>query len=135
MDFVLIWRNLINNAIKYTPESGQIWLRMVQIENAYQLHSLPLSDKESLLPHLNFSDQNYVIGQIEDTGHGIHENDMTQLFTRFYRGWAKESNIHGTGLGLSLVKDLLKTYQGGILVKSVYNEGSIFTFYLPTKSS
>jgi PAS domain S-box-containing protein len=135
MDFVLIWRNLINNAIKYTPQKGKIWLRMVQIENAYQLHSLPFSDKESILAQLNFSDQHYIIAQVEDTGHGIHENDMTQLFTRFYRGWAKESNIPGTGLGLSLVKDLLKTYQGGILVKSVYNEGSIFTFYLPTRNS
>jgi signal transduction histidine kinase len=58
-------------------------------------------------------------------------NQLARLFTRFDRGWARQSNIPGTGLGLALVKDLIQAYGGNIHVTSVLNEGSTFTFWLP----
>ena len=74
---------------------------------------------------------NYVIGLVEANGPGIHEQDLSQLFTRFFRGWAEATDIPGTGLGLSLVKDILQTYGGDIVVRSDLNIGITFCFWLP----
>jgi signal transduction histidine kinase len=60
---------------------------------------------------------------------------MESLFDRFARGWAKASPIPGTGLGLSLVRDLLATYEGDILASSTLEQGSIFTFWIPNVSA
>lgn len=131
VDFSRIWRNLINNAIKYTPEKGRILVRLGLARRTGHNHViLPASFAPAACtfdPH----DTTFVVGQIEDTGHGIQPEDFPYLFTRFYRGWAKQSNIPGTGLGLSLVRELLDIYGGGIQVSSAVNTGSVFTFWLP----
>lgn len=132
-DMQRIWRNLITNAIKYTPAGGQIAIRlgMLEIVSPGRANvSSPLETSEIAALKTLHPGQ-YVVGQVADTGHGISPEDLQQLFTRFFRGWASQSAIPGTGLGLSLIKEMLTLYGGDIHVNSQVNHGSTFTFWLP----
>lgn len=105
-----IWTNLISNAIKYTPEGGRISVRLETGDN----------HPPSLL------------GVVEDSGIGIAENDISNLFQDFYRtDEAKASQEIGTGLGLSIVKQIVDSYGGKVGVTSRLGQGSRFTFILP----
>lgn len=132
-DIQRIWRNLITNAIKYTPAGGQIVIRSGKLEILPSEEILVSSSLENLdIPALKtLSPGQYIVGQVEDTGHGISPEDLPQLFTRFFRGWAGQSAIPGTGLGLSLIKEVLTLYGGDIHVISQLHHGSTFTFWLP----
>ena len=133
-DFLRIWRNLIGNAVKYTPAHGQITVRLSHLR-------LPLTaaggangaaqqfDRACLPADLPTGD--YLLGQVADTGHGIPPEDFERLFVRFQRGWASQSSIPGTGLGLALVREVLNLYGGGIDVASVKDAGSVFSFWIP----
>lgn len=102
-----IWTNLISNAIKYTPEGGQI--------------AVTLKDA---------GDQ--VVGTVTDSGIGISEDDQAHLFEDFFRtAEAKASGEIGTGLGLSIVKQIVESYGGELGVTSSLGHGSRFTFALP----
>jgi signal transduction histidine kinase len=104
-----IWTNLISNAIKYTPEGGRI---DVSLE----------------------ADEERVIGRVADSGIGIAEEDMANLFQEFYRTeQAKATGEIGTGLGLSIVKQIVESYGGEIEVASRLGRGSCFTFVLPLR--
>jgi signal transduction histidine kinase len=99
--------NLIDNAIKYTPEGGTIDV------------SIRRSGKEAII-------------SIRDTGVGIPKNLLSRIFEKFQRlegSYVKDSE--GTGLGLYIVKELTKAHGGRIWVDSKVNEGSIFSFSLP----
>lgn len=135
-DFARIWRNLISNAIKYTPEGGTITTRLGKCRKIDH-DEFESGVAEWQLRHPQVYDLNpgeYFVGQIEDTGHGMDEADLENLFTRFHRGWAKRSQIPGTGLGLALVRELLDLYGGDIYVHSQLDVGSIFTFLIPLNS-
>jgi signal transduction histidine kinase len=133
-DFTRVWRNLISNAIKYTPPQGQITVRL----DRFRL-PLPLNDSgHAVLAHFehvrlpaNLPSGDYLLGQVADTGHGIPAEDFERLFVRFQRGWASQSNIPGTGLGLALVREVLNLYGGGIDVVSAPDVGSVFSFWIP----
>ena len=129
IDFTRIWRNLISNAIKYTPEGGVIKARLdcVMVE---EVASTNLSHHETLMAQLE-DGRHYIIGQVEDNGYGIGPADLANLFQRFNRGWARTSQIPGTGLGLALVRELLLLYKGDITAFSQLGEGSTFTFWIP----
>lgn len=102
-----VFTNLITNAIKYSPKDGQITLSAT-IEN------------------------DYVAITVRDTGFGIPEEDLEEVFTRFYR--VKDSNtrtIHGTGLGLAIVKSIVNAHHGSIKVESKLGQGTAFTVLLP----
>jgi two-component system phosphate regulon sensor histidine kinase PhoR len=133
IDFDRIWRNLISNAIKYTPNGGSIKINLGTF-SAKDNRITKVSDTLLELPWFSeaaFNEELYCVGQVEDTGYGICSEDLPQLFERFHRGWAKQSNIPGTGLGLALVKELLTLYQGDIHVDSEQSVGTIFTFWIP----
>jgi signal transduction histidine kinase len=69
---------------------------------------------------------------IQDTGIGIHPNDLPHLFDRFYRGEnARQTNIPGTGLGLGIVKEIVEQHNGVIDVQSEIGVGTIFRVCLP----
>lgn len=105
--------NILNNAVKYTPE-GTVSLKCVQQK----------IDNDNV--RLSFA--------ISDTGIGIREEDIPKLFEKFLRvDKEKNSAIEGTGLGLAIVKGFLELMGGGIDVKSVYGEGSTFTLTFPQK--
>ena len=102
--------NLITNAIKYTPQGGQIDVTM------------SCSDSEVLL-------------QVSDTGFGIPPAAQSQLFQKFYRVPEIHTNhteIEGTGLGLSIVKAIVEMYGGRVWVESEVGTGSTFSCLLPT---
>jgi two-component system phosphate regulon sensor histidine kinase PhoR len=98
--------NLIDNAIKYTPDYGQ-----VEID-------------------LRVEDSEVVIG-VHDTGIGIEQEDIPRIFDRFYRGESGRRTALGTGLGLAIVKRIIELHGGRIEVESEPGRGSAFCVYLP----
>ncbi len=100
--------NLVNNAIKYTPDQGRITIRW---------------ERESA---------KMVLLQVQDTGIGIEEKYQARLFERFFRvDKARSRELGGTGLGLSIVKHLVQSFNGTIAVTSKMGEGSTFSVRLP----
>lgn len=102
---------ITENAIKFTPRGGQIILRA-------------------------FNKDQYIIIEVEDTGRGISSEDLPYIFDKFYRGRAKDGNIHtseapGVGLGLHLARALVEGMSGTIEVESRLDHGSKFTIRLP----
>jgi signal transduction histidine kinase len=103
-----VWTNLISNAVKYTPEDGQVTVCLKQQDNT-------------------------VCGMVTDTGIGIAPDDLEHIFEAFYRTEkAKAMARHGTGLGLSIVKGIAERYGGRVWVESEEGKGSTFAFELPT---
>jgi two-component system phosphate regulon sensor histidine kinase PhoR len=98
--------NLVSNAVKYTRK-GEV---RVQAERTDGFARIVVSD----------------------TGIGIPQDAMPQLFQEFFRAQnAKEIQEKGTGLGLSIIKDLVERYNGTIEVDSVEGQGTTFTLLLP----
>lgn len=103
--------NLIDNAIKYTPEYG---------------HVLVLINYDSEDMYINVS----------DTGIGIDKEHLERLFERFYRiDKSRTRKIGGTGLGLAIVKHIVKSFNGEINIESKVDEGSKFSITLPLDGS
>ena len=98
--------NLIGNAIKYTPEGGDITI-----------------DVEAQ------SDQ--IILRISDNGPGIPPADQPHIFEKFYRASNVPKGVGGSGLGLAIVKSIVDNHQGRIWVDSLLGQGSAFTVVLP----
>ncbi len=99
--------NIIDNAVKYTPSGGKIFINLKKNDN-------------------------YAVIEVTDTGEGITESELPHIFDRFYRVKKKRSDeIHGTGLGLSIVKWIINAHNGKIDVKSTRNQGTTFTIKLP----
>jgi signal transduction histidine kinase len=116
-------RNLINNAIKYTPRGGYIACSCEFIEG------VPGSEDE--WPGFSGqADRRWAVLRVRDTGIGIEQEDIQHLFERFYRV-STQGNIPGAGLGLSIAKDLIDLHNGHMTVASTPREGSMFTVYLP----
>ena len=105
--------NLANNAVKFTKEGR------ITIEMTYQKRS---------------EDEVEMQVSVEDTGIGIREEDLNQLFQSFQQLDSKRNrNVEGTGLGLAISQQLLHLMGGEIAVESVYNQGSKFSFSFPQK--
>ncbi len=103
----LAFINLLNNAVKYTPEGGNITVTCTM-------------------------NQNKVRVDFTDTGYGIPEEAQQNLFKEFFRVRTEATrNIEGTGLGLSLVKSVIEAHGGRIWVKSQLGAGSTFSVELP----
>ncbi|MGB9628009.1 MAG: sensor histidine kinase, partial [Thermodesulfobacteriota bacterium] len=104
--------NLLDNAIKYTPEGGEIIL----------------SAKERPPIEVELS--------VKDNGLGIPEEDLPRIFERFYRvDKGRSQELGGTGLGLSIVKHLVQAHGGKVWVESQVGKGSTFYFTLPAYPS
>lgn len=102
-----VFTNLIGNAIKYSPNGGEVSIRIYQ-------------------------DGKYIKTAIKDEGLGIPVSSIDKLFSKFYRvDNSDHKAIGGTGLGLSIVKEISQAHDGDITVSSTYGEGSIFTLALP----
>jgi PAS domain S-box-containing protein len=98
--------NLLDNAIKYTPETGKIKVE-VQV------------------------DGNQLIFQVGDSGCGIPPLDLPYIFDKFYRASNATSDMPGTGLGLAIVKSIVDNHQGRIWVDSTLDKGTNVTVVLP----
>ena len=100
--------NLLSNAAKYTKENGKVVLDVATSRN-----------------------YDHIIIRVSDTGNGIPKERMKHLFSRFYDGDYRSNNTFGTGLGLSLTRDLVYLHRGTISCKSVEGQGTTFTVDLP----
>jgi len=100
--------NLIGNAIKYTDRGGTVTVSLRQ-------------------------DADYVVGIVQDTGIGIPPQDIPHIFEEFFRAEnAKQAEPYGSGLGLPIVNRVVRLYGGHIEVQSQLDEGTKFTFALPS---
>ena len=101
--------NLVDNAIKYTPENGDVNVKI-------------------------FKEKDYAVIKVSDTGMGIPKEDQARIFERFYRvDKARSREIGGTGLGLAITKHIVINLGGTISVESVLEKGSTFTVKIPIK--
>jgi signal transduction histidine kinase/HAMP domain-containing protein len=103
--------NLVENAIKYTPEGGQVFVRVRFFEE-------------------------YLVFEIQDTGIGIAPEDMPRLFEKFYRGKAREARARaGTGLGLAIVRSIAERHGGRVWFESEEGKGSVFYLQIPIRQT
>ncbi|MBC2232742.1 HAMP domain-containing protein [Listeria seeligeri] len=102
-----VWSNLLTNAIKFTPTSGTINIRLYQ-------------------------DASHVFVEVEDSGIGISEADIDKVFQRFYKANHSRTREQGSsGLGLSICKKIIHLHHGEIFVESKQGKGTKFTIKLP----
>lgn len=106
-----LFSNLISNAIKYTRPGGRVEV------------------------FLKREDRSRVVFRVEDTGIGIPEEEMPQLFSEFFRAENAKAHVEeGTGLGLVIVKEILDRIRATISVKSKQGQGTTFTCLLPSSA-
>lgn len=102
-----VFDNLVDNAIKYTPQGGNVNVRV-------------------------YCDGKWAVAEIQDTGMGIEPEHQARIFERFYRAdRARTRELGGTGLGLAIVKHLVQAFKGTVSVSSEVGKGSTFTVRLP----
>jgi signal transduction histidine kinase len=99
--------NLVDNAVKYTPENGRIDIKVRRALNE-------------------------VVVSVRDTGMGISAEELPRIWDRLYRG-DKSRSQRGLGLGLSLVKAFVEAHGGRVMVESEPGKGSLFTVHLPAQ--
>lgn len=105
--FLQILDNLLDNAVRYTPDGGKIEVNWGR-------------------------GKDFVIIEVRDNGVGIPESDLPRIFERFYRvDKARSKQLGGTGLGLSIVKHLAQAMNGTITATSQVGKGTSFTLQLP----
>ncbi|MCM8832030.1 MAG: cell wall metabolism sensor histidine kinase WalK [Candidatus Omnitrophica bacterium] len=103
-----VLNNLVGNSLKFTPNNGTI-----TIEGTYQ------------------KNKNFVQISVQDSGIGIPKEELPKLFQKFYQVSDGNSSVGGTGLGLTIAKDIVELHGGSIWVESQIQKGSKFTFTLP----
>jgi two-component system sensor histidine kinase/response regulator len=103
---IQVLTNLVSNAIKFTPEDGQVTVRVGRRENEWVI-------------------------SISDTGMGIPKEALQKIFDRFYRVHRPGKLIKGTGLGLAIVHKIVMAHGGRIDVESEVDKGTTFTVALP----
>jgi PAS domain S-box-containing protein len=99
-------KHLVENALQFTPASGQILIR-------------------------THSEADYTILEVEDTGIGISEEDLPHIFDRFYRADEARSTTGGSGMGLAIVKQIVDAHKGMIEAESVVHQGSLIRLHFP----
>ncbi len=106
-EIIRVFTNILSNAIKYNKDQGSITIVLT-------------------------SSKNYLVVKISDTGIGLKEHELENLFQEFFRAKnEKTRGISGTGLGLNIVKRIIESYHGKIDVESKFDEGTTFTIYIP----
>ncbi|AUC60973.1 two-component signal transduction system histidine kinase [Cyanobacterium sp. HL-69] len=116
-----VLNNLLDNAVKYTPEGGKICVEIVKQK------STPEGEK--------------IVVEISDTGYGIPPEDQKHIFERHYRGVQEEGDIDGTGLGLAIVKELcdkmsvdIEIFSPSFWIKNQQLNGTTFSLFIPIAS-
>jgi len=103
----LVLLNLVDNAVKYAGDGGEVSVRLRRVPGAVAL-------------------------SIADRGSGIAHDEQRRIFERFYRAEnARARNVRGSGIGLALVKHIAEAHGGRVEVESAPGRGSTFTVYIP----
>jgi PAS domain S-box-containing protein len=101
-------QNLVSNAVKYSPQGSEVVVSTRVVGDS-------------------------VLIEVADRGFGIPASDLARVFEKFYRvPRVQDADVPGTGLGLSLVKEIMELHGGSVTVKSEVGQGSIFTIALPS---
>lgn len=105
----IILQNLLSNALKFTPVHGEVILGL-------------------------YLEETRMVIKVQDTGRGIHSDDLPHIFERYYQSsWNEVMVEGGTGIGLSLVRELAVVLGGRVEVSSKWGKGSLFVVDLPTR--
>lgn len=102
----LALRQLVGNAVKYSPPGSTIWISA------------------------NEGDGRVTVS-VRDQGPGIPEDELESIFERFFRGRIAQESIPGTGMGLSIARDIIAAHQGRLWVENWCDGGAQFSFTLP----
>lgn len=105
--------NLMSNAIKFTPDGGQIWLEARLMEGTQVDAGVP-----------------YVVFSVVDSGEGIPAQDLPYVFDAYYQAAGRNKDL-GTGLGLAIVKRIAAAHGGNVSVRSQVGVGTAFSIMLP----
>jgi signal transduction histidine kinase len=106
-----VLNNLVENALRYTPEGGRVVV------------STGREEVDGCV---------WATATVADDGVGIPEEELPHVFERFFRGKRPQmSQVPGTGLGLAIVKEIVDLHGGCVKVRSKVGEGTAFTIYLP----
>ena len=101
-----VLKNLISNAVKYSPEGGKIQIKGKKLKANFRV-------------------------SVEDEGLGMTPEQVEQIFIKFYRADATNTAVEGTGLGMSIVKYIVEAHGGKVLIESEYSKGTKVTFTIP----
>lgn len=115
--FTHVFNNYLSNALKFTPEGGQVKVVFRQDNR----------------PEEKITNNPFFIFEVKDTGPGIPKKDIPHIFERFYQVEDEDDGYIGTGIGLALTKEMTKLMQGKVGVKSERGQGSTFYCTLPLK--
>jgi signal transduction histidine kinase len=124
---LLILGHLLSNAVRFTPDDGQIVIRT-------ELRPADTLDRKGryLAPSRISASLPWVVIEVQDNGIGIAEHEQPRIFDRFYQVANSLTRDHGgTGLGLALVRELVIMLGGAVWVESQYGQGSTFGIALP----
>ncbi len=109
----VVLSNLIDNAVKYNVENGEVGIKIEQVK-----------------------DKPFLMISVTDTGVGINDKEFNSIFEKFYRSPSvMKSHTTGIGLGLYISKNIIKNHGGEIWVESIEKRGTTFHFTLPTDQS
>ena len=118
--FMQVLGNLVSNAIRHTPDGGEISIQCSVIS------------EQHLSPNSQLDTDNWILFTVTDTGSGIPAEDLPRIFDRFYR---VDDSRHGgkgeSGLGLAIAKSIVEMHGGTIGVESELGQGTTFTITLP----
>ena len=107
----IVVQNLVDNAIKYTPDEGHVDVEITSIGD-------------------------YIKFEVQDSGIGIPKDQLGRMFSKFFRAEnAVKTQVTGSGLGLFIVKNIIARHGGRITVESIENKGSKFMFIIPIKDT
>lgn len=120
-----IFFNLLSNAFKYTPPQGSIRIHVKYTDHMKGERASREEYENGLLPYIEI--------EVADTGKGINKEKLPNIFRRFYQAEQVSDGNAGSGIGLSLTRDLVKVHKGNISVKSEPGKGTVFTIQIPCR--
>ena len=121
--------NLLDNAVKYTPEGGKIWIQTRDFKHAENDRENRRNGQEKV-ENQTYTDR--IALEVRDTGIGVPLSDMDRIFERFYRvDRGRSRAMGGTGLGLSIVRHIMDAHGERVYVESEQGKGSTFGLTLP----
>jgi two-component system phosphate regulon sensor histidine kinase PhoR len=127
--------NLLHNAVKFTPEGGEIRIEAARVEHASVARGQPAGAKAAGMRHAlpgDHSPGDWLLVRVADSGVGIPAQDLPRIFERFYKvDRARTRNAGGTGLGLAIAKHLVEGHSGRIWASSEEGRGTTISFTVP----
>ncbi len=128
--------NVLDNAVKYTPEGGKVCLSAIIVRSSeFGVQNKQEFTSELITQHSELH-RDFIEISVSDTGIGIPKEHLDRIFERFYRvDKARSRELGGTGLGLAIVKHIVETHGGTIQVQSTLGQGSTFSLILPVDKS